>query len=131
MSKPSFEVAFFIWKNYCIFEKSFIKSKVRPYAGFGLGLVSGNMTNLKNDGRSDVFGGQVMAGLSYAVVNDVAVIYLGYRFVASMEMEQNFTRIVSADDFDGKTYLNPVFVDTTEKFKYMSNNVDLGIRFFF
>lgn len=125
-----------------IFEKTNIKSKLRPYIGFGLGLVEGDITTLENEGESRVFGGQVMVGLSYPFVEDQLVMYLGYRGIFSTQMEQTFTRItgVSLDNvpgivsntaFDGDTYYNPEFVKSKEKFDFQAHNIDLGIRFFF
>lgn len=114
-----------------IFEKSMAKSKIKPYVGFGVGMVSGDMGSLVNDGSSNVLGAQGMVGLSYAVVPDIANLYLGYRVVASQKMEQTFKRVYGADDFDGKTYTNPKIMDSKEEFNYFTHNIDFGLKFFF
>lgn len=114
-----------------IFEKSMIKSKIKPYVGFGVGMVSGNMESLTNGGASNVLGGQGMVGLSYAVVPDIANLYLGYRVIVSQKMEQTFKRVYGADDFDGTTYTNPKIMDSKEEFNYFTHNIDFGLKFFF
>lgn len=125
-----------------IFEKTNIRSKIRPYIGFGAGLVEGDIETLKNDGASRVLGGQVMVGLSYPISEDQLVLYLGYRGIFSQKMEQTFTRItnvslenvpsnISSEAFNGKTYYNPNMVQSKEKYDFQAHNIDFGIRFFF
>lgn len=118
----------FLIKTYMInfiFENVNIKSPIKPYFGFGAGMVSGDMRNLVNTAKSNVFGGQVMAGLSYPISDGIVAIYLGYRGVFASEMEQDFIKYES----DGLGGYNEVNVK--EKYKYQSNNVDLGVKFFF
>lgn len=107
------------------------KSWIRPYVGAGVGVITGDMNSLENDGVAMTYGGQILAGLSVPVAKNAAAFYLGYRFVISGKMEQEFTRIIDADNFDGKIFTNPKFFDTKEKFRYMSNSVDVGLKFFF
>lgn len=115
-----------------IFEKSMITAKIRPYIGFGVGLVKGDMISLVTDKPSFVPGGQFMIGLSYPFSKGALVAYLGYRAIFAKEMEQEFTRITDADSLsDAGTYTNPVYVKSKENFTYRSNNLDLGIKFFF
>lgn len=121
-----------------IFEKSTAKSKIRPYVGFGLGLINGDMESLVNEGSSSVFGGQVLAGVSYPFAKGALVLYLGYRGIFSTDMEQTFTRITGVNGYNGNFfnennyfYYNPVLERSAEKYKIMLHNVDLGIRFFF
>lgn len=126
-----------------IFEKTQIKSKIRPYVGFGVGAVVGNMKSLVNDGESVVFGGQVMVGLSYPFSDDDSLImYFGYRGIFSQDMEQTFTRIYDVNligvvtnqdvnDFDGRTYYNPQFFKSKERFGFQAHNIDLGVKFYF
>ena len=103
-----------------IFENVRVKSPIKPYFGFGLGVVSGNMRDFLNTSSSNVFGGQIMAGLSYPVSDGIAAIYLGYRGVMAAEMEQTFVRLKGTEEVDAKGTYN-----------YQSHNVDLGLKFFF
>ena len=125
-----------------IFEKTNIKSKLRPYIGFGVGLVEGDFTTLETNDTSRVLGGQVMVGLSYPFVEEQLVLYLGYRGIFARTMEQTFTRVVgvsldgvpqlvSNTAFNGNVYYNPQLVESKEKFNFQAHNIDLGIRFFF
>ena len=115
-----------------ILEKTNINSKIRPYLGFGDGIVNGNIDTLKNDESSTVLGAQAMVGLSYLIDDGHAVMYLGYRALFVQDMEQTFTRIVDASSFNGTTYFNPSFVKSKEKYNFPNiHNIDLGIRFFF
>ncbi|MDD2839858.1 MAG: hypothetical protein PHY80_01880 [Rickettsiales bacterium] len=103
-----------------ILENTNVKSPIKPYIGFGVGVVSGNMRDFLNTASSNVFGGQVMAGLSYPISDGIAAIYLGYRGVMAAEMEQTFVRTNGTTDVDSKGTYN-----------YQSHNVDLGVKFFF
>lgn len=115
-----------------IFEQTNINSKIRPYIGFGIGMVDGNFDTLKNEGSDIVLGGQAMVGLSYAFENEKSAVYLGYRALIVQDMEQTFTRIVGATNFNGTTYYNPVLIKSKEKFKFPNtHNIDFGIKFFF
>lgn len=126
-----------------IFEKSNIKSKLRPYLGFGIGLVQGDFITLASDGASKVMGGQVMTGLSYPITENQVILYFGYRCLFSQTMEQTFTRItgVSLDNvpeiveknyaFTGKVYYNPNLVESKERFNFLTHNIDIGVKFFF
>lgn len=115
-----------------IFEKTKIDSKIRPYLGFGLGMVSGDFSSLVNDGESKVFGAQAMVGLSYVISPERVVGYLGYRILYMQEMEQTFTRLIGANNFDGSIYYDPVFTQSTETYQVpILHNIDLGFKFFF
>lgn len=115
-----------------IFEQVSAASKLRPYAGFGFGMVSGNFSSLVNDGESNVLGAQALVGLSYAIKENKLSLYLGYRALFVQDMEQTFTRIISASSFNGTTYYNPTFVQSKEKFNFPNiHNIDFGFRFFF
>ena len=59
------------------------------------------------------------------------VMYLGYRAVIAKEMTQTFTRVYGAEDYNGRTYTNPQMMQVKERFRYTSQSVDLGFRFFF
>lgn len=115
-----------------IFEKTKVNSKIRPYLGFGLGMVNGDFSSLVNEGGSKVFGAQGMVGLSYVISPEQVVAYLGYRILYMQEMEQTFTRVISANNFDGNVYSDPVFKQSTETYQVpILHNIDLGFRFFF
>lgn len=134
LTNNSYPLIQFSVKTYMInfvFENVNAKSKLRPYVGIGGGVVVGDMANLKTDKKSIVPGGQIMIGLSYPISEQVLVAYLGYRAVIAKEMSQTFTRIYGAEDYNGKTYKNPQMMQVKEKFKYSSQNIDLGFRFFF
>ena len=128
-------VAEFSVKTYMlnfIFEKTSANSKLRPYVGIGAGMVSGDFASLVNEGESNVLGAQAMVGLAYGFVNDQVVLYLGYRALFVQDMEQTFTRIISANSFNGTSYYNPTFVQSTEKFSFPQiHNIDFGLKFFF
>lgn len=134
LTNNSYPLIQFSIKTYMmnfIFENSNAKSKLKPYVGIGGGIVVGDMANLRTDGKSIVPGGQIMVGLSYPISEQVLVAYLGYRAVVAKEMSQTFTRIYDAEDYNGKTYKNPQMMQVKEKFRYTSQSVDLGFRFFF
>lgn len=134
LTNNDFPLVEFSVKTYMlnfIFEKTNIKSPIKPYVAFGVGMVSGDMANLRTDDVSNVPGAQIMVGLSYPISDGAAAIYLGYRGVFAKEMEQTFTRVVDADTFDGTTYVNPIFVKTKQKYDYQSQNIDFGVKFFF
>jgi len=120
-----------------IYEKQIYSAKIKPYIGFGVGVLKGDMNTLENDGASLVPGGQILAGLSYPISNNVAAIYLGYRGVFSKDFEQTFTRITGVDGYGGNyytsdgTYYNPQFQQVKEKYNFQTQNIDLGIKFFF
>ncbi len=123
-----------------IFERVYAKSKIRPYVGVGLGVITGDITTFVNEGSSTVFGGQVMVGLSYPISDESLVFYLGYRGIFMQDMEQTFTRITdvnsagtrpSGSEFNGNTYFNLNLVKSKEKYNVQTHNIDLGIRFFF
>lgn len=119
-----------------IFEKTTAKTKLRPYVGFGIGLVDGDVKTLVTNGSDMVLGGQVMVGLAYPFANDSLVVYLGYRGLFSDELEQTFTRVTGVSPyngnyFDGKTYWNPHFMSSREKYKIQTHNIDFGARFYF
>ena len=134
LTNNSYPLIQFSIKTYMmnfIFENVNAKSKLRPYVGIGGGIVVGDMANLKTDKKSVVPGGQIMIGLSYPISEQVLVMYLGYRAVIAKEMSQTFTRVYKAEDYDGKTYKNPRMMQVKERFRYTSQSVDLGFRFFF
>lgn len=115
-----------------IFEKVKADSKIRPYLGFGLGMVNGDFSSLVNEGGSKVFGAQGMVGLSYVISPEQVVAYLGYRILYMQEMEQTFTRVIGANNFDGNVYYDPVFKESTETYQVpVLHNIDLGFKFFF
>jgi len=123
-----------------IFERTQIKSKIKPYIGIGLGVVDGDMKTFENEGSSVVFGGQVMAGISYPISNGIAAIYLGYRGIFMQDFEQTFTRVTNVNsvntqppgsEFNGNVYYNPTLVKSKEKYNAQTHNIDLGVRFFF
>ncbi len=115
-----------------IFEKTKVNSKVRPYLGFGFGMVNGDFSSLVNEGGSKVFGAQAMVGLSYVISPEQVVAYLGYRILYMKEMEQTFTRLIGANNFDGNVYYDPVFKQSTETYQVpILHNIDLGFKFFF
>jgi len=128
---PVVEFSVITYMVNVIFEQSAIKPKIRPYAGGGIGIVSGSMDTLVNDGRSSVPGVQIMLGLSYVISDDVLVLYLGYRGIFAREMKQTFSRIYGASAFDGVIYDNPLIMDSEERFTFRAHNIDLGVRFFF
>lgn len=134
LTNNNFPLVEFSVKTYMlnfIFEKTNAKSPIKPYVGFGVGMVSGDMSNLQTDDRSTVPGAQIMIGLSYPISDGIAAIYLGYRGVYAKEMEQTFTRIVDAYAFNGIIYEDPVFIKTKQKYNYQSQNIDFGVKFFF
>ena len=68
------------------------------------------------------------------------MLYLGYKGIFAKDMEQTFTRITGVNsvntvpigsEFDGKTFYNPTLVKSKEKYNVQTNNIDLGVRFFF
>ncbi len=114
-----------------IFEKVTAKHKVKPYFGFGVGMATGDITTLVNEGASSAVAAQVLVGLSYPFIENMSI-YLGYRGLYVGELEQTFTRVVSANDFDGSTYYNPTFEQSTEKYDIpVNHSVSLGFKFFF
>lgn len=134
LTNNSYPLIQFSIKTYMmnfVFENVNAKSKLRPYVGIGGGVVVGDMANLRTDGKSVVPGGQIMVGLSYPISEQVLVMYLGYRAVIAKEMSQTFTRVYGAEDYNGRTYTNPQMMQVKEKFRYTSQSVDLGFRFFF
>ena len=134
LTNNSYPLIQFSIKTYMmnfVFENVNAKSKLRPYVGIGGGVVVGDMANLRTNKKSVVPGGQIMVGLSYPISEQVLVAYLGYRAVVAKEMSQTFTRIYDAEDYNGKTYKNPQMMQVKEKFRYTSQSVDLGFRFFF
>lgn len=134
LTNNSYPLIQFSIKTYMmnfVFENVNAKSKLRPYVGIGGGVVVGDMANLRTNRKSVVPGGQIMIGLSYPISEQVLVAYLGYRAVVAKEMSQTFTRIYDAEDYNGKTYTNPKMTQVKEKFRYTSQSVDLGFRFFF
>ena len=115
-----------------IFEKTKADSKIRPYLGFGFGMVNGDFSSLVNEGGSKVFGAQGMVGLSYVIAPEQVVAYLGYRILYMQEMEQTFTRVIGSNNFDGNIYYDPIFKESTETYQVpVLHNIDLGLRFFF
>lgn len=134
LTNNSYPLIQFSIKTYMmnfVFENVNAKTKLKPYVGIGGGVVVGDMANLRTDGKSVVPGGQIMVGLSYPISEQVLVAYLGYRLVVAKEMSQTFTRVYDAEDYNGKTYTNPKMTQVKEKFKYSSQSIDLGFRFFF
>ena len=134
LTNNSYPLIQFSIKTYMmnfVFENVNAKSKLRPYVGIGGGVVVGDMANLRTNRKSVVPGGQIMVGLSYPISEQVLVMYLGYRAVVAKEMSQTFTRVYGAEDYNGKTYKNPQMTQVKERFRYTSQSVDLGFRFFF
>jgi opacity protein-like surface antigen len=112
-----------------IYEPFRYNSKLTPYIGVGGGLVMADMISLPNTDSAKTWGAQGMLGLSYKMGHSGAM-YLGYRYIYSGDLKQTFnTRIVQVSGVSPN--YTPHTIVSKETYKYRSNNIDVGLRFFF
>lgn len=110
-----------------IFEQFSDRSKIVPYIGFGVGMISSDVKSLPNDGSARGLAGQGMVGLSYQIGHKGSF-YFGYRYIQSETLDQTFTRVVQIQKPSG---YQAYTIKSPEEYVYKSHNIETGLRFFF
>ncbi|GMO60042.1 MAG: hypothetical protein Ta2D_05640 [Rickettsiales bacterium] len=88
-------------KNYfvnMILEQAYVKSKIRPYLGFGVGFTDITIANLAGASKPDrVMSGQVMIGFSYPISENKLNLYFGYKGVFMPTIKKKLTKIYGVE----------------------------------